>query len=87
MLFAVRVDPARDVTLLILAFVVVHAGSAIPSSSRLVVVAPPAGTADRTLTVLTKAPMRSRPPDRSVRVTGKKLGSTDQRQGTKPVTP
>src|SRR5690606_20301422 len=32
--------------------------------------APPAGTADRTLGMQANAPMRSRPPDRSVRVEG-----------------
>jgi hypothetical protein len=46
--------------------------------------ATPAGTADRTLTVQreAKAPIRSRPPDRSVRVRAGP-GSTDQRQATK----
>jgi len=36
--------------------------------------APPAGMADRTLTVLVKAPIRSRPSDRSVRVCGQETG-------------
>ena len=48
--------------------------------------APPAGTADKTSTVLAKAPIRSRPPDRSVHaISG--AGSADQSQGTKPVRP
>jgi len=47
--------------------------------------APPAGTADRTLTVLIKAPIRSHPSNRLVRVPGQKARSTDLDQGTKPV--
>ena len=36
---------------------------------------------------LPKAPMRSRPPDRSVRASSRDTGSTDHRKGTRPVTP
>ena len=49
--------------------------------------APSAGTADRTVKVFSKAPMRSRPPDRSVRASSRDTRPTDHEQGTKPVTP
>jgi hypothetical protein len=49
-------------------------------------VPPPAGTADRTLMVLVKAPIRSRPPDRMVGETLERRRPTVHSKGTKPVT-
>src|SRR5580700_6037787 len=67
MLLAVSVHAAGDTTLIVL-----HPERAFPCA--LVRKAPTAGTADKTSTVLAKAPIRSRPPDRSVRATGRGPG-------------
>jgi hypothetical protein len=46
----------------------------------------PAGTADRTLMVLAKAPIRSRPPNRLVGVSLERIPKTFHSSGTEPVT-
>ena len=61
--------------------------STLPFFPHQVSEAPPAGTADTTVKVVSKAAMKSRPPDRSVRASSPGTKPTDQQQGTKPVTP